>query len=61
VEPNSNPIEVHPQLSNNGHPVDGALVGPGSPLGSKTRSSSKTRTEHLNLELELKLLKNKRL
>jgi hypothetical protein len=30
VEPNSNPIEVHPQLSNNGHPVDGALVGLGS-------------------------------
>jgi hypothetical protein len=30
VEPNSNPIEVHPQLSNNGHPVDGVLVGPGS-------------------------------
>jgi hypothetical protein len=29
VEPNSNPIEVHPQPSNNGHPVDGALVGPG--------------------------------
>jgi hypothetical protein len=45
VEPNSNPIEVHPQLSNNGHPVDGALVGPGSPLGSKTRSSSQTRSE----------------
>ncbi len=23
-------VEVHPQLSNNGHPVDGALVGAGS-------------------------------
>jgi hypothetical protein len=26
-EPNINSVEVHPQLSNNGHPVDGALVG----------------------------------
>jgi hypothetical protein len=24
-----NSVEVHPQLSNNGHPVDGALVGAG--------------------------------
>jgi len=24
-------VEVHPQLSNNGHPVDGTLVGAGSP------------------------------
>ncbi len=27
VKPNLNSVEVHPQLSNNGHPVDGALVG----------------------------------
>jgi hypothetical protein len=27
VKPNINSVEVHPQLSNNGHPVDGALVG----------------------------------
>jgi hypothetical protein len=26
VKPNINSVEVHPQLSNNGHPVDGALV-----------------------------------
>jgi hypothetical protein len=26
VKPNINAVEVHPQLSNNGHPVDGALV-----------------------------------
>jgi hypothetical protein len=26
VKSNINSIEVHPQLSNNGHPVDGALV-----------------------------------
>jgi hypothetical protein len=30
VKPNINSIEVHPQLSNNGHPVDGPLVGAGS-------------------------------
>jgi len=26
----SNSVDVHPQLSQNGHPVDGALVGAGS-------------------------------
>jgi hypothetical protein len=26
VKPNINSIEVHPQLSNKSHPVDGALV-----------------------------------
>ncbi len=30
VKPNINSAEVHPQLSNNGHPVDGALVSAGS-------------------------------
>ncbi len=31
VKPNINSVEVHPQLSNNWHPVDGgALVGAGS-------------------------------
>ncbi len=30
VKPNINPLEVHPQLSHNWHPVDGALVGGGS-------------------------------
>jgi len=30
VKPNINSVEVHPQLSNNGNPVDGALVGAGS-------------------------------
>jgi len=24
MKPNINPVEVHPQLSHNGHPVDGA-------------------------------------
>jgi hypothetical protein len=30
VKPNLNSGEVHPELSNTGHPVDGALVGAGS-------------------------------
>jgi hypothetical protein len=30
VKSNINSVEVHPQLSNNRHPVDGALVGAGS-------------------------------
>jgi hypothetical protein len=30
VNPNINSVEVHPQLSNKGHPVDGVLVGAGS-------------------------------
>jgi hypothetical protein len=30
MKPNINSVEVHPQLSNNGHPVDGAQVGVGS-------------------------------
>jgi len=30
VQPNINPVEVHPQLSDNEHPVDGAVVGAGS-------------------------------
>jgi hypothetical protein len=29
VKPNINSVEVHPQLSNNGHPMDGVLVGAG--------------------------------
>jgi len=31
MKPHINSVEVHPQLSNNGHPVDGALVRAGSP------------------------------
>jgi hypothetical protein len=27
VKPNINSVEVHPQLSNNGHPVDFSMVG----------------------------------
>jgi hypothetical protein len=29
VKPNINSVKVHPQLSNNGHPVDGVLGGAG--------------------------------
>jgi hypothetical protein len=41
MKPKINSIEVHPQLSNNGHPVDGALVGAGS-LWPQIRCSSST-------------------
>jgi len=34
VKPNINSVEVHPQLSNNGYPMDGVLVGAGSPWSS---------------------------
>jgi hypothetical protein len=30
VKPNINSVEVHPELSSNGHPVDAALVVAGS-------------------------------
>jgi hypothetical protein len=30
MKPGSNSVDVHPQLSQNGHPVDGALVCAGS-------------------------------
>jgi hypothetical protein len=30
VKPNITSVEVHPQLSNNGHRMDGMLVGAGS-------------------------------
>jgi hypothetical protein len=30
MKPNINSGEVHPQLTNNRHPVDGVLVGAGS-------------------------------
>jgi hypothetical protein len=33
VKPNINSVEVRPQLSNNGYPVDGALVGVLVPCG----------------------------
>jgi hypothetical protein len=36
VKPNINSVEVHPQLSDNRQPVDGALVGAGS-LGHHLR------------------------
>jgi hypothetical protein len=30
MTPNINSIEIHTQLNNNGHPMDGTLVGVGS-------------------------------
>jgi len=38
VKANTNSGEIHPQLSNNGHPVDGAMVGAGSLWPSETYS-----------------------
>jgi len=29
VKPDVNLVKVHPQLSHNGHPMDGAMVGAG--------------------------------
>jgi hypothetical protein len=36
VKPNINSVEAHSQMSNNAHPVDGALVGAGSPWSSSS-------------------------
>jgi len=33
VKPDINPVEIHPQLSHKGHPVDGVLVGAGWMVG----------------------------
>jgi hypothetical protein len=48
VKPNINSVEIHPQLHNNVHPMDGALVGAGSslwPLGSKLHGKLKILDE----------------
>jgi hypothetical protein len=41
VKPNINSVEVHPQLSNNRHPVDGALDGAGSLWPEKKNNKKK--------------------
>jgi len=41
VKPDINSVEAHPQLSNKGHPVDGALVGAGSLSPPKCRAGLK--------------------
>jgi hypothetical protein len=40
LKPNINSVEVHPQLSNSRHPVDGVLVGAGSSNLVKSLSNS---------------------
>jgi hypothetical protein len=40
VKLNINSVEVHPQLSNNGHPVDDALVGAAGSLWLNMVTSS---------------------
>jgi hypothetical protein len=44
----TNSVEVHPQLSNNGHPVDGVLVGAGSlwPWGTAPCTNRPRRTDY---------------
>ncbi len=44
MKPNINSVEVHPQLSNNRHPVDGVLVGAGSL--SPSQSWALTKRKH---------------
>jgi hypothetical protein len=45
VKPNINSVEVHPQLSKNRHPVDGALVGAGSLWPSNSGSNHESLRE----------------
>jgi hypothetical protein len=44
VKPNINSGEVHSELCNNGHPVDGALVGAGSLWPNPKRKGRNTKT-----------------
>jgi hypothetical protein len=67
VKPNINSVEVHPELSNNRHPVDGGLVGAGALCGPSTQgfllceeSSSfrKELREKIKIHSQLKNLEN---
>jgi hypothetical protein len=49
VKQNINSVEVHPQLSNNRHPVDGALAGAGSMWRTKSKQPSTNSTTILLL------------
>jgi len=55
VKPNINSVEVHPQLSNNKHPMDDVLVGAGSQwpslltIGLKALEESKRKMLFQNL------------
>jgi len=40
MRPGSNSVEIHPQLTHNQHPVDGALVGAGSLVAPKCPGTS---------------------
>jgi hypothetical protein len=56
VKPNINSVEeVHPQLSNNGHPVDGVLVGAGVLVhcGHKCPNKHKTNIKMLHTGLDM--------
>jgi hypothetical protein len=49
VKPNINSVEVHPQLSNNRHPVDGVLVGAGSLSPSESWALTKRKNKVNNM------------
>jgi hypothetical protein len=51
VKPNINSVEVHPQLRNNGHPVDGVLVGAG-----RQSEDFGSRDFNFNFNLILKII-----
>jgi hypothetical protein len=40
LKANINSVKIHPQLSNNGHPVDDVLVGAGSNRSLETTKTS---------------------
>jgi hypothetical protein len=42
MKPNVNWVELHPQMNNNGHPMDGALVGAGSLWPNLLRSGKRS-------------------
>jgi hypothetical protein len=50
MRPGSNSVEDHPQLTHNGHPVDGALVGAGLLWPPYSRGDCITLLKTSNLE-----------
>jgi hypothetical protein len=54
MKPNINSVELHPQLNNKGHPLDGALVGAGSFWPSGWTSNIQVR-EYRNPKLNLQI------
>jgi hypothetical protein len=67
MRPGSNSVEIHPQLTHKGHPVDGALVGSGSLWppkcpGTSPETESARRWSFIGVispKREIKIFKNK--